>query len=565
MTAQPVARPAQTELRVPAQVMRLQRMGCSYPTRLSFLRILLRRLAAQRVRVTRPVWDLDTCGYGRAVYTLSHGGHRYSLVAFCAALDPENRTDRVIATAWDATFVLFDGVPGESDLRRLAIQTPLQEAGRFSPSELILSRANKSVRLFEHVADALARGVQPDEQQILDIGYLMRTTAVYGNGKFGIADRASYAGRSGMLEPFQAELLCVWLIRGFTHDLVEHVAKQRGADRFVPLSQRYKRYLGIGNATGLGMAPFLVSHPLLINNWMQVRETALARVRAIKAASRTSINCVQHLLQRAQSHLRQWQIDEPLHRERLDVLTGELRQLSDWASTEQLTGPDPWDRMLAKTGQLSLECQELIVALLLEPHGDLIDGLSHCLSSSHEPRLEPGMSTAALRQSIESNFDWALQIDFSEARQQQQFWYVSEDKLEPRLGDRYAEPGAELELPLDIARQIQRLHAELLADDRCVSVSELLQTRPQLRFAVRRVQANVHHPYSEIRDNLIASSCLPIDMLRCKLAFFGASKFDPRSQRWTRITLCQGAPLANDWQVPDLDDWWLPVLSPLPA
>ena len=33
----------------------------------------------------------------------------------------------------------------------------------------------------------------------------------------------------------------------------------------------------------------------------------------------------------------------------------------------------------------------------------------------------------------------------------------------------------------------------------------------------------------------------PIDLLRCKLAFFGASHFDPRSDRWVRISLCQGA------------------------
>ena len=52
---------------------------------------------------------------------------------------------------------------------------------------------------------------------------------------------------------------------------------------------------------------------------------------------------------------------------------------------------------------------------------------------------------------------------------------------------------------------------------------------------------------------------LPIDMLRCKLAFFGASKFDPKSDRWTRITLCQGAPLFDE--LDNADDWWLPVAS----
>jgi len=39
---------------------------------------------------------------------------------------------------------------------------------------------------------------------------------------------------------------------------------------------------------------------------------------------------------------------------------------------------------------------------------------------------------------------------------------------------------------------------------------------------------------------------LPIDILRCKLAFFGASRFDPRSDRWVRISLFQGLPYPDE-------------------
>ena len=67
-------------------------------------------------------------------------------------------------------------------------------------------------------------------------------------------------------------------------------------------------------------------------------------------------------------------------------------------------------------------------------------------------------------------------------------------------------------------------------------------------------------PYSEIRDNLIATTCRPIDMLRCKLSYFGATKFDPKSDLWTRITLAQGAPLGDEL-TNEKDDWWLPVLN----
>ena len=59
--------PTPAPLRPPSQVMRLSRMGSMFPTRLSFLRSLMRRLAAEKVKVTRPVWEMSDDGFGRAV------------------------------------------------------------------------------------------------------------------------------------------------------------------------------------------------------------------------------------------------------------------------------------------------------------------------------------------------------------------------------------------------------------------------------------------------------------------------------------------------------------------
>ena len=84
---------------------------------------------------------------------------------------------------------------------------------------------------------------------------------------------------------------------------------------------------------------------------------------------------------------------------------------------------------------------------------------------------------------------------------------------------------------------------------------------PTHRYIVKRVQTNMWAPYSEIQSNLIGSNCLPIDMLRFKLSFFGASKFDPKSDKWTRVNLFQGAPLAEELPLGKNDDWWLPSLS----
>ncbi len=544
-----VALPPEEPLRSPDQVMRLARMGAMFPTRLSFLRSLLRRLSAEQANVTRAIWEMDAEGYGHAVYTLKLGGHSYSLVAFSNRLDASERTDRVIAQAWDSAFVLYDGVPDAGEIARLRANAPLQEAGRFTERDLVLSRANKSVRLFAHVTEALRTKTALDMEMIGRIGYLMRTTAVYGNGKFGIADRDVIAARPGLDGPFMAEMLTVWLIRGFTHDLAEHVG---GA----PLPRAVKRHLGIGNSTGLGMAPFLVSHPELLNNWMMVRETALARVRALPRLDAEQVARVHELAIRAAEHLAQWQVPDPEHQDRINALCRDWADLTA-ALPELLDQAKPLDQLIRVSAAFDLDCQELAVSLALEPFGALINGLTECMGMAAPVPLDPRMSVQTLRGLIDQHFHWALPIDFADEAQTAQFWYVSEEKLEPRLGRRHEEPGGELESPLDIARQVQALSFDL--NDYEGVLAAFLRAFPRHRAAVLRVQRLASHPYAEIRDNLIGESCKPIDMLRCKLSFFGAAKFDPKSDRWTRITLAQGAPLFDE--LDDADDWWLPVFA----
>ncbi len=539
--------PAQVPLRQPDTVMRLRRLGASFPTRLSFLRSLMRALGADNVKVHRPVWEIDAKGFGHAVYTLRFRSYDYALVAVSTELPDEMRTDRVIATAWDTTYVLYDGIPDQAEIDRIVANAPLQEAARFTHRDLVLSRANKSVRLFDHVVQALRAGRQPDPDLVHNTGYLMRTTAVYGNGKFGIADRTHIAERPGLDGPFMAEMLTIWLIRGFTHDLVEHVG---GA----ALDRATKRHLGIGNATGLGMAPFLVNHPLLLDAWIQVREIALARVRAIAQLEPHDISRIYELVARAAQHLAEWNVPDPLAAERIAIIRREWPAFADTLTPDALMAKRPIDRIIRESSQWSVDTQELIIALMLEPFGDLIDELTCCMATPFVPRLDPGMPCQKLRDLIDRDWAWACAIDFDDPQACARFWYVSEEKLEPRLGHRHSEAGAELETPLDIARQVKALAADLTSAG---TVATFLAEFPRHRAAVRRVQTLERHPYGEIRDNLIDADCLPIDLLRCKLAFFGAAKFDPKSDLWTRITLAQGAPLFDE--LDHADDWWLPV------
>lgn len=540
--------PPQAALRPADMVMRLRRMGASFPHRLSFLRILMRSLAQENTKVTRTHWQICPDGFGFAVYQLRLGGFDYALIAVSSDIPADQRTDRVIATAWDTAYVLYDGVPSEAEIARIVAAAPKQEAARFTRRDLILSRANKSVRLFDHVVTSLRAGRQPDRDLVRQTGYLMRTTAVYGNGKFGIADLGVTAARPFLNGPFLPEMLTVWLIRGFTHDLVEYLG---GA----PLDRATKRGLGIGNATGLGMAPFLVTHPRLLDAWMQARETALARVRAVPTLTDAQITTLHRLAARAAAHLAEWTVPDQIAAARVATLRDEWPQMTALMTPALMTGTLPVDALITASARFSVDTQELLAAMMLEPFGDLIDDLGSQMAAPFAPELDPSMPCETLAVLIAQDWAWACDIDYDTPENCARFWYVSEEKLEPRLGDRHAEDGANLESPLDVARQVKALARDLATAAGPVFI--FLQTHPQHRAAARRVQTHRAYTYSEIKDNLIDQACLPIDMLRCKLSFFGAAKFDPKSDRWTRITLVQGAPLHDELH--NADDWWLPV------
>ena len=526
------------------------------------MRQLIRNLRAGGVRVERELWRIDGRGYGEAVYGFELDGYRYGFCAFTSPLDPGDRTDRVIASAWDATFALHDGPLDEPALERLRANVPRQEAGRFRPTELVISRANRSVRMFEHVVDRLSAGRQPDAAMLRRVGYLMRTTAVYGNGKFGLADRCRIAGRRALAGPFQAELLTVWLIRSFSHDLAEHIARCRNSEAACILSPPCRRALGIGNATGLGMAPFLVGHPALINNWMVAKETAFARVRERACAGTDEIGRFNSILRRAGEHVRQLEVEDEVQSRRNAVLSDEIAELETGIRKRGLLdGNRPWDAVHRLARTMSLEAQELAVSVLMEPHGGLVDDLGGTMSCDREFEIDPSMTVAEIRRRLSLHRGWASAPDFTDPESDRVFWYYSEEKLEPRIGDRHCEPGADREMALDVARQFQRLGAELQRADGGLTTAEFLLLHPELRHAVRRVQNAQGHPYAEIRGNLVGASMRPIDILRCKLAFFGATKFDPKSDLWTRITMYQGAPSPDELKGADADDWSFPVLE----
>lgn len=545
-------------LRDPSEVMKLSRMGSFHQSRLSFMRILMRQIRDENWTFVRQEFDLDHNGVGYAVYSAKGPENTYSLVAFSHDLPDEKRSDRVIADAWDATFTLYDGYPSEDDIERLRKNVPLQEVGRISENELCLSRANKSVRLWDHVVSSLSEGRQPDIDQIDSVGYLMRTTAVYGSGKFGAVDRDFVSDRKEFAAPFQYELLSVFMIRWFVLDLINHTAEVKNPDNFVMLDPKISCRLGIGNSTGLGMAPFLLNHPILLNNWILARETALARVRSIDNVLLEEYNLFIKLFEKSENVIKLWHSDHPLQKRKIENLSDDFKSLRNFLNKFDPSISYPWDRLFNWSNEnLSLEGQELIVSLMLEPNGKIVDELAHTMSDNSNSYVKiDGLKTVGdIRAQIDQFYGWINNIDWKAKESNARAWYVSQEKLEPRLGERFSESIENYEQPLSPARDAFRLSKDLDDFGSDELIANFLMVKPEHRHSVRRLQIIAQYPYSEIHDNTIGSNLLPIDMLRCKLSFFGAIHFDPRSDRWVRICMFKGAPYPHQMSKSDSDYW----------
>lgn len=552
------------DLRPPSTVMKLERLGAFHPTRISFTRTLIRRMSSEGWRIHIDSNNLDEDGFGDLVYQIHTPEGVLSFIAYSNPLDDRDRTDRVIAEKWDMAFTLSNGIASQADVERLRHEVPKQEAGRMSAKEIVLSRANKSVRLFHSVVNCLASGMQPDWQQLSEIGYLIRTTAVYGNGKFGLMDFSRVQLNTPLRLPFQAEMLTVYMARQFSLDLVHHIAKAQGNGQTVSMAKDLQRNVGVGNATGLGMAPYLIGHPSLIGRWIELREIGIARVRSVQRATNEVLERYLNLLDRIIQHIQQWNTDDERQGTRIGILLQEMEGLKakgcEWLKTEY-----PW-RLLSDWvfENNSVECAELVASVMLELYPQLINELEEFGTLTEPEEMKPGESVRQMRERIRKNYGWALEFDFEDPGSEHYFWYTSQGKEEPRLGERYNEPGGELEMRIGIAREIRRLKTtidQLPEAELQMSTAEFLHHNPQYRFIVGRMQSLDHYPYAEIQDNLIGVDCLPINLLRCKLAIFGATRFDPKSDRWTRITLFQGAPLIDELQQSNADDWSFPVVS----
>lgn len=558
MTDVDAAAPTGVEPRAADVVMRPEILGAARSTRYSFSRTMLRRAAADGWTARRVRLDLDDQGRGEAEYRVDAGGHQLTFLAFTTTLDESEHTDRVVAERWEISGCLVDGVVDRPLTTALRTQVPLQERGRLDPRVLVLTRGNRSVRFFDELVDALASGSQPDPDRVADAGYIMRSTAFYANGKFGMRAFEGIADDHPLRAPYRAQFVCAWLFRELSYDVVEHCARRRGGSAAVRFGPQWRCYFGLGNATGLGLVPFAFKHPLVLDAWAGIRERALADVRAT-CGTPWLLARLRWWIARAERHFATGADDDrtPFRNQRE---TAAVARRVAVALDEVEASERPFDALYRWAAGHDPETVELVVSLLIElddADDRVIDG--H-LDVDEHATTDPPMTVAEAIAALGDRYRWLDELDLGAGDADGFCWVVSDNNEEPRRVMRSAlldelPDAARREVRIDVALQMWRLRRALRDADPDGTFAQFVLRNPEHRMAASRL-ARAVRPYCEPRDNACAGRFLPLQLQRFQLAMYGMDNFTPKSTDWLRVTLFQGAPRIDDLR-PGLPDEWV--------
>lgn len=556
-------------LRPAAEIMTPEAMSAFKASRLSFLRYVIRRMVRERWRIAATRFDLDAEGRGTAVYRLDTPHRPIHFVVFSDNLPEERRTDRIIENRYDGEAFLCVGDPTEARIEAQRGEFADFLLGRSDIETLGWTRVNRSSRVFDAIVEALAAGRQPDVDLVASAGYLLRNNGFWGSGRHGTAVMEAFPREEFLGRPYHADLLTLFMWRHFSLDLVEHIARCRNPQA-PGLHPAIRRFIGAGNASGLGLVPFVIRHPGRVHNWILCRETAIARVKAMPAApDGPEAAQLSALTGRAIAYYASGTQVRPgifAGSDRLvEDLTALRRVIEAFRRDGRIDGRAvrlPWVALCDwAAANLQAEGLEQLHALLIEIYPQVADDLEEAVLATVDGTLDvrPEQRAGDLLSRLRQGYGWALEIDTAAEGARQHFWYLSYDNLEPRHGLRGVDPGEEFETFVDLVGDVQALARDLGAAPPAQSVGAFLFAHPRHRNTVERVQSVAHCDYGEVRANVLSGDFEPCHLIRFLLTQYGMEKLDPQSRLWVRGTFLQGAPTAEDIAAGVEGDWIFPM------
>ena len=552
-------------------VMTPARLAAIQPSRISGARAFMNKMVRERWDVSVVRFDIDENAAGTFVYSIKTPDREFSFVGFSFPPSRTARTGRIIGRAWDMMGTLNEGPATDADIEHARIELPKLYTGRATPNALIWCRSNRSMRVFDQTLAALAEGRQPDISTLSEVCYLMRNTGLDGNGTFGTRSFPSLGKDHPLGGPLQAQLLTAYLMREYSCDLVEHLARLQ-SESAAKLDPAIRRFLGVGNGSALGLIFFVHKHPRLIDALLCAREKAIAAARCLAvSADDVLVGQLLDLVRRAITFRAQDKMVYEAFTSSEEVaadLRVVVKELDAYRDSGRIAGEAtryPFDALARNLEDvLSPEAYETYLSLLIELVPDVVDDALPAIDAPDEYTVDAAQPVEDLLAFIRDEYDWALETDMSGPQASHYVWYKSETAEEPRRGARTEVPDA-LDLGLDICGGVQELARDLEATHPSLSVARFLMVHPRHRFLVSRIQSLRGLSYHTPRANINAESFIPIDLVRLmNVGIHGIDKTRDFLNRNLRGVLYHGAPTPQDIRTGYTGTWFYPEEPVLP-
>ncbi|RVV99229.1 hypothetical protein EKE94_00585 [Mesobaculum littorinae] len=538
-------------------VMQPDRLSAMQPSRLSGARAFLNKMGRERWDIRPTRFDVDAEGRGTVVYSIKAPGQEFSFIGISFKPEPKGRTGRIIGRSWDMMGTLNEGPATETDIESARDELPRLYRGRATPNALIWCRSNRSMRAFGLTRDALAEGRQPRIGDLNDVCYLMRNTGLDGNGTFGTRPFPALGPDHALGRPLEAQILTAYLMREFSCDLVEHLARLQAPDTAVPLSPRIRRWLGVGNGSALGLIFYIQKHPRLIAGWIEARERAIAAALRLPATPQR-VARLRGLIDRAATFREEDRMVYETFAASARV-AAELRGLIPPLEALEGQGGYPLRDLAEHAARGTCpETSETLLSLMIELVPETADALAAGIAGEDEMQVDPRRTASEMLHLIEGEWTWATEIDMRAGGAMDYVWYKSESAEEPRRGLRSEVPGAR-DLGLDVAGDVQRLATDLRATAADTTMARFLLAHPGHRAMVARVQGLAGVGFHTPLANINAADFVPIALVRLmNVTVHGIDKTRDYLNRNLRGVLCHGAPTPDDLRAGECGDWFYP-------
>lgn len=556
---EPAPRPARA-------LMTPRRMSVMQASRLSTTRLLMAKAIRERWNFSLERWDIDERSRGTALYRIDTGRMVFDFIVHSFEPKTEGRNGRIIGGVWDMKAALVEGPVSEEDIRTTGEEILKLYAGRATPGTLVWARSNRSSRVFEHTVDSLAQGRQPDVATLAEVSYLMRNTGLDGNGTFGTRSFRSLEPTHPLRRPLDAQMLCAYMMRVFSVDLVNHLARCRNPQS-ARLAPEIERFLGVGNGSALGLVLFVNNHPQLVHRFIAAREQAIVAAKRLNVrAGDPRLARLLALLDRAITSRAQDRMDYERFTASAEVAK-ELRKIRDDVAAlhDQGTVGGQVVRFplhaLAQSfeGRVHEEAIETFLGILTELVPELCDRLAEQLGVDEEFTTRPEMSIGHLRDILRSQYAWCFELDLDAPGAQAYVWYKSATAEEPRRGLR-EEAGDVHNLALDLPRLVRELDREIAQRPPHTTVAKLLLDKPGLRLITSRVQTLDGLEYHSPHIDMMSDRFVPCDITRfINIGIHGIDKTRDYQERSLRGVLYQGAPTVDDIRNGTSTDWFHPA------